>query len=583
MITTFVLSGIYFATDVPLLDEISIGIIVSILASMLFFILTEFVFKDDSVVEEIKGKTEAIKNTTNETNNILKEGTQTINNIDTEVQQIYSAISVSNDIVQQGVCAVKNIDHQDDRDDFWISFLNNAETRLDIIAHTLSPWFKTKYKDSFRRKIIELAKNNHYVRIILLQPQGNNLTYSNVGNVNDYSKKICDSIEQLQKLYNEIPIEKRQFLNIKLNGTYVIPYSYIKNDKQTLISPYLFDGSERSSFIISFGANKTFANNFDDDFQKLFSQKCLISLKSAVLLETYTSQDNRYSASNWEYEDTFKHIFSVKNGLLEAGYFVHYDKHKNIVDKTIELSSSIGCPFKCCYCASALIDGFHLIEKDEILDVLSIIFQIHSLSKDDNIHITFTGTGDFYWTHSRVIPIIEDINREYSRCCFTISSCAWTKKLITEIENLNIADKIKNLQFTYLSDDSEIVSKLIPNHSLDYDITKILQHISESSLKDKFRINYLMIKDVNDSNQHFENFVNTFKQIKECIVVRISKLNETHCSQMNNLLPPSDEALSSFKEMCINNKFKAYIFSSEKNDNMNCGQLITENKYLEEN
>ncbi len=56
----------------------------------------------------------------------------------------------------------------------------------------------------------------------------------------------------------------------------------------------------------------------------------------------------------------------------------------------------------------------------------------------------------------------------------------------------------------------------------------------------------------------------------------IAKLNETNCSMKNGLFSPDDNALNILKTKCDEKGIEAYVFKSFNNDNMNCGQLITE-------
>ena len=56
----------------------------------------------------------------------------------------------------------------------------------------------------------------------------------------------------------------------------------------------------------------------------------------------------------------------------------------------------------------------------------------------------------------------------------------------------------------------------------------------------------------------------------------LSKLNETVASNRNNLLSPDIDRMRELKCKLDENGFKSYLFYSAQNDNMNCGQLITE-------
>ena len=59
-------------------------------------------------------------------------------------------------------------------------------------------------------------------------------------------------------------------------------------------------------------------------------------------------------------------------------------------------------------------------------------------------------------------------------------------------------------------------------------------------------------------------------------MIRISKINVTQASKKNGIIGASIERMSEFREQLQAQVYKAYLFYSHKDDNMNCGQLITE-------
>ena len=331
---------------------------------------------------------------------------------------------------------------------------------------------------------------------------------------------------------------------------------------------------------MTFNSTSLFARSFNNDFTDLFNNEKLVPMSKLTIITTVSSQMNEYCSCDWKYEDTYKYVFSGANGVYEAGYYVHYDENKQIKDMTIELATSYGCPFKCKYCASSSINKFHIAEEDTILEILKTIYFTHNLNFADNIHITFTGTGDFYYTEKLLNGIIPKIKKIYTGSYYTFSSCAWNDELVKKVERMSLGGYIKNLQISFLSCDVNKIKQVITNYidrcSID-ELIKIIDNAS-SSLRDKFRINYIMIKDFNDSDQDFDDFINKFITLKDIIKVRISKLNKTNCSEKNSLSSPDDSRLQEMEKRCKNAGFNAYIFSSKVNDNLNCGQLITEIK-----
>ncbi len=64
--------------------------------------------------------------------------------------------------------------------------------------------------------------------------------------------------------------------------------------------------------------------------------------------------------------------------------------------------------------------------------------------------------------------------------------------------------------------------------------------------KNYYRINYIMIKDVNDSKEDFDSFCDIVGKVRDKIIVRIAKLNETGTTKRNGLMPKDISALEPF-------------------------------------
>ena len=71
-------------------------------------------------------------------------------------------------------------------------------------------------------------------------------------------------------------------------------------------------------------------------------------------------------------------------------------------------------------------------------------------------------------------------------------------------------------------------------------------------------------------------FIRLVDGIKDKITIRLSRLNETGATKDNHLVPPDCVRLGEINEQMKSAGLQSYIFYSENNDNMNCGQLITE-------
>ena len=353
----------------------------------------------------------------------------------------------------------------------------------------------------------------------------------------------------------------------------------IRNDLHTFVSPYLCSNSERSSFITECNNGKKIANVFNNDFEDIFKNTKMQVLANTILINSVHSKSNEYSSKTWNREDTYRYVFKIDDLLVEAGYYVHY-KDKTIVDKTIELSTSCGCICKCKHCASSQIPSFTPLSASQIMDIYQTICQLNNVSNnEDNLIIAMTGTGDYRYTYKDTNEFMLAIHRMHIKAKFIISSCAWSINMLKSAEQVaKLGVSFKFLQYTYLSHNRDKIESIIPYYPHDCNIDSLGKDFSQSQLLNKLRINYLMIKDMNDDSDSFMEFLRIIEPIKPNVLVRISKLNPTSCSTKNGLRAASDKKLNQLNETCNNKGVSSYIFKSYQNDNMNCGQLITDNK-----
>lgn len=287
---------------------------------------------------------------------------------------------------------------------------------------------------------------------------------------------------------------------------------------------------------------------------------------------------NRYAASNWSFENTYKLLFNVEKSIIEVGFFIHYKDEfsSQPIEYVIELPSSIGCPFRCAFCASSLLDYKRKLSSDELIALYSEIITIYNLNTDDHILVSFTGIGDFANATSEIMAFMEYVHHSNEKVEFTLSSCQWSPKLF-EHANYLIQNNypIRYFQIAYIAPAAVLLEKnLIPATSKSIcSINEIVEHVCRSNTP-KYRINYVMIAGINDDKASFDKFASVVALAKNKLLVRISRMNVTEASEKNALTPPQLENMMLLHTILNSLGVSSYLFYAEKNDNMNCGQLI---------
>lgn len=547
LVAAVTLVFVRFRVKDPVWQELSMGAAVSTISAVILFVFTDIVFKDDSV--------------------------------DKNIQDIKTTIIVSEDIKRFGIREIKN-KGQDDLGDFWKTILCSTNDRLFMMAHTLSPWFQEEYEELFFETIRRVIRAGHEVKLLILMPHSDVLNYMNIGETGAYSQKIVNSISNLKEIYASLSDVEKEHFHVRYSSSVLMPYMYIRNDSTTYFSPYLFNGKGRSNFVMAVDEASVFAKSFNQDFNEMFESCKDNRLTLFSPSDQRISKNNSYIASNWAIEDTYKYVFTQHGQMYEAGFYLHFDKARNLVGKTIELPTSYGCPFKCKYCASSSITAFCRISSEYLQILLENILEMHQIKPSDKLHIALTGTGDFFYTSDETMAFIEKVSSKYPFFKFTISSCEWTNELIRKVASKALESKIKYIQYTFINSDNSAIQKMIPNHIGTLSPSKVIE-LMRTNTTFRWRINYIMIKDYNDSDASFDSFIALFNdEDKKRITIRISKLNETNCSINNEIYPADDCRLDVLCDKCKKSGFNnVYIFKAMKNDNMNCGQLICETQH----
>ncbi len=295
--------------------------------------------------------------------------------------------------------------------------------------------------------------------------------------------------------------------------------------------------------------------------------------KSFEILDSI-SVTNKYNYRNWNTEVSTKYIVRFEgNIVVELSYFSHY-KDKVHVKNAIEIPLSSGCSIKCRHCASGHILRPVLLDILQLIKLFDFIVEKHQINEGEYFNISYTGMGESMFQLNNLIELSKYIYNRFLKSEFVFSTVGFSGSYIKRIDALSTLINIRYLHITYLHYDADKVSLIIPySHDYGFDILKLVEIIKNLN-NVVIRINFVVIKGYNDDLEHLGGFINIMKSIKNKVIVRISRLNETDVSNENELFSPSLSRVVEIKNNLLLAGFNCYIFSSETNDKMNCGQLM---------
>ena len=263
-----------------------------------------------------------------------------------------------------------------------------------------------------------------------------------------------------------------------------------------------------------------------------------------------------------EDKDVSKYLFKLLDNQKIEAVYMHHDYGHSLC-----ISTQVGCNMSCAFCESGRLKKVRDLESAEMVEQ---ILKIEEDLKFRITHIVLMGIGEPFDNYDNVMNFIDIINDpkgiELGARHITIS----TSGLVPKIKEFTSQDKQVNLAISLHAPNNEIRSKIMPINKA-YKIEELMKSIKEYVDKTNRRVTfeYIMIKDVNDSDKLAQELANLLKGMN--CYVNLIPYNET--SQID-FKKSTKEQILSFYDVLKKNKINVTIrreFGSKVD--AACGQL----------
>jgi 23S rRNA (adenine2503-C2)-methyltransferase len=267
---------------------------------------------------------------------------------------------------------------------------------------------------------------------------------------------------------------------------------------------------------------------------------------------------------------TTKHLQITKDGhIIETGYY-------NLDEHIVCISSQIGCPMNCVFCATAKpIDQQNpdkafirnLASEEIVQQVKNVFSRIKKNGKPESkkILLSYMGMGEPFLNYENVIKSIETLSQEFPDSRTTISTIGINPVLIRKLAHEKINTVLK-LHLSLHAPNNKLRKKLLPKTKSIQSALRALKYFSEIR-KTPAKINYILIKGINDSKDHAMQLANLLKPYP--FTVKLSNLNNFDSFQSADM-----ETFNIFEETLTSREIKTCRFISTGTDiKAGCGQL----------
>lgn len=260
--------------------------------------------------------------------------------------------------------------------------------------------------------------------------------------------------------------------------------------------------------------------------------------------------------------DVYKYLFKLKDGNKIEAVLMHHNYGYSLC-----ISSQVGCNMGCSFCQSGCLGK---IKNLEAWEMVRQIMEVEADLKVRISHVVIMGIGEPFDNYSNVLKFVDIINSDLGIAIgsrhITISTCGIVPKIYDFINN----GKQINLAISLHAPNDALRSKLMKINKV-YSLDELIKAIKEYTLKTKRRVTleYVMLRNVNDTKKHALELVNLIKGIN--CYVNLIPYNETSHLQYKKSLKKD---ILNFYDILKKNKINVTIrreFGS--NVSAACGQL----------
>jgi 23S rRNA (adenine2503-C2)-methyltransferase len=300
------------------------------------------------------------------------------------------------------------------------------------------------------------------------------------------------------------------------------------------------------------------ATFFTKELRDKLNKECPLKIEADVLVS--------------KKEDSVKAKITLKDGLQIETVLMRHADGRN----TVCVSSQVGCPLGCLFCATGKMGLKRSLTTNEIVE--QVIFFSRYLKKDlpaqagnQNVtNVTFMGMGEPFLNYDNVWEAVKIFN-DYRYFNIGVRSISIsTAGIIEGINRLSDEKLHVNLAISLHAPNDNLRKSLMPIDK-KYPLEDVLKAVDEYIKKTKRKVmfEYVLIKDVNDSDDNAKELAKIMN--KKLYFVNLILYNETGIFKASEA-----KRVESFRAILEKLKIR-YTQRYRFGDDINaaCGQFIT--------
>jgi len=286
---------------------------------------------------------------------------------------------------------------------------------------------------------------------------------------------------------------------------------------------------------------------------------------SCLVRETHVKLAHRQLSGDGTVKFTFidhqGHTFETC--LLDLGY--------RTVPRVVCISTQVGCPFDCRFCAIGRDPFVRNLSCDELsYQILSAMDYSHWAEGHQTFEVAAMGTGEPLCALEELVSAVRSAKEDFPELVSLNVSTIGIPERIRQYSQTDIQGVDLSLQLSLHGASDEQRTFIMPIASR-FSLSTVLRACKEFAITHKKAVlaNYLLVEGVND---RCEDAIQLCKLLDPCFFsIKLSILNPTETAQ---LVGSNAAAISKFQTTLQNNGFQARVFTSCGRDiGAGCGQF----------
>ncbi len=220
--------------------------------------------------------------------------------------------------------------------------------------------------------------------------------------------------------------------------------------------------------------------------------------------------------------------------VIETGYY-------NLDEHVVCISTQVGCPMGCAFCATtssanplSFSKSFirNLTAEEIIQQVKNIFSHLKKNNRFDTKKILFSymGMGEPFLNYENVVKSIKVLSRVFPDSRTTVSTVGVNSILIKRLAHEKISTNLK-LHLSLHASNDLLRRKILPKAQKIKSTLEALKYFS-SVRGVLIKVNYILIKDLNDSQKHADQLARLLRNYS--FIVKLSNLNDFRSLKSSN-------------------------------------------------